>query len=458
MRIMILGSGYVGLVSGICFAEFGFNVVSVDTDVEKIHSLQKGKLPIYEPGLEQLLQKNLGQNIIFSNDLQAHASNVDIIFLAIGTPSAANGAVDLSYIYQAARDLAPLLEKYTPIVIKSTVPPGTCSLVKQEILRVNPNAKFDIVSNPEFLREGVAVRDFMQPDRIVIGLDNAFNREIMAKLYKPLHLQNVPIVYTSLETAELIKYASNALLATKIAFINEMADVCEKVGADVQVLAHAVGLDQRIGPQFLQPGPGFGGSCFPKDTLGLQNFAHSVGAPAKIIDAVINANNVRKTNCVTKVLSACNGSVDGKEIAVLGVAFKANTDDIRESPALEIISGLLANGAHVRLYDPAAMANARAYFGERDNLRYSATLKECLCNAHVALILTEWNEFKTLNLAEVAGLLCCYDEHIPRTLIDLRNLYNGNDFADLNLRYVSLGRPIVQPHLQSAKADIHELP
>lgn len=448
MRIMILGSGYVGLVSGVCFAEFGFNVVCVDTDPDKIAKLQNGIAPIYEPGLEDLLRKNLtAKNISFTTDLTTNINAVDLIFLAVGTPSADNGAVDLSYMLNAVRSVALNLQKYTPIVVKSTVPPGTCRALKQEMLNINPDAQFDIISNPEFLREGNAVRDFMQPDRIVVGLDNPSNRDIMAKLYRPLHLQRVPIVFTTLETSELIKYAANALLATKIAFINEMADLCEKVAADVQVLAQGIGLDQRIGPHFLQPGPGYGGSCFPKDTLGLQDFAVKVQAPSQIVNAVISANKQRKSACVDKVIAACGGSVQDKEIAVLGVAFKGNTDDIRESPALEIIEGLLAVGARIRLFDPAAMPNAQKHFGLHENLRYPQNIKECVCNAHALLILTEWQEFKTLNLTEIANLLCAVDDQDAKLFIDLRNLYNANDFVGLNMRYVSIGRPVAQPQV-----------
>lgn len=456
MRIMILGSGYVGLVSGICFAEFGFNVISVDNSAEKIAKLQKGILPIYEPGLEDLLRKNLAeQRISFTTDLYSSVASADIIFLAVGTPSLDDGGVDLTYILQAVKELAPALDNYTPVVIKSTVPPGTCRKVKQEILNVNPQAKFDVISNPEFLREGVAVRDFMQPDRIVIGIDNEANRDIMAKIYRPFQAQRTPIVYTTLETSELIKYASNAFLATKITFINEMADVCEKINADVQVLAQAIGMDQRIGPHFLQTGPGFGGSCFPKDTLAVQNFAAHVAAPSQIISAVINANNQRKHACVERIIAACNGSVQDKEIAVLGVAFKANTDDIRESPALDIIDGLVAAGARIRLFDPAAITNAQAYFNKAD-IRYPQTIKECICNAHALVLLTEWQEFKTLNLPEVASLLCAYDQHTPKAIIDLRNLYEPTEFIGLNVKYVSLGRPILQPSSAKAYVGINE--
>ncbi len=455
MRIMILGSGYVGLVTGVCLAEFGFKVTCVDIDEEKIQKLQQGILPIYEPGLQVLLQKNLATlHVQFSTDVLSNITVADLILIAIGTPSTSQGSVDLSFITQALHAIAPHLQKYTPIVIKSTVPPGTCRALKQQILLVNPHAQFDIISNPEFLREGVAVRDFMQPDRVVIGLDNLQNRDIMAKLYKPLQAQHVPIVYTTLETAELIKYASNALLATKIAFINEMADLCESIGADVQVLSQAVGLDQRIGPQFLQPGPGFGGSCFPKDTLGLQNFAASVDVPVRIVDAVITANQQRKSSCVRKIIAACGGNISGKEFAVLGVAFKANTDDIRESPAVEIIMGLLAAGAKLRLFDPAALPNARVLFGDHDNIRYAGSLKESLCNANAVLILTEWQDFKTLKLNEVANLISTFDKNMPKLMLDMRNLFNPHDFVGLNMRYVSLGRPVYDAnHLN---VNIHE--
>lgn len=457
MRVMILGSGYVGLVSGICFAEFGSKVISVDQDVEKIARLQKGILPIYEPGLPELLIKNLEEkSISFTTDVVSSIDSTDIIFLAVGTPSLADGSVDLSYILKAVQDLAPNLQKYTPIVVKSTVPPGTCRMLKDAILSINSAAKFDIISNPEFLREGVAVRDFMQPDRIVIGIDNQENRDIMSKIYKPFHIQGTPIVYTSLESSELIKYASNAFLATKITFINEIADICEKIGADVQIVAQAMGLDKRIGSQFLQAGPGFGGSCFPKDTLAVQSFANRVQAPSQIVNAVISANDNRKQACVARIIAACNGNVLNKEIAILGVAFKANTDDIRESPALEIINGLLAAGARIRLFDPAAVANAQAYFGDNNTIRYPKNINECVCNAHVVAILTEWQEFKTLNLNEIASQMSAYDQYSPKIFIDLRNLYDVEDFIDLNIKYVSIGRTTLQPSVAKICVPVNE--
>ncbi len=457
MRLMILGSGYVGLVSGTCFAEFGFEVVCVDIDQQKIAMLRQGQLPIYEPELPALLHKNIAaQRIRFTTDVIAEIPNADLIFLAIGTPSADDGKVDLSYMLNAVRSIAPHLNKYTPIIVKSTVPPGTCRTLKQEVLKLNPHAKFDIISNPEFLREGAAVKDFMHPDRIIIGLDNPANRSVMDNLYRPLHLQQTPIVFTTLETAELIKYASNAFLATKIAFINEMADICEKIDGDVQMVAHAMGLDQRIGAQFLQAGPGFGGSCFPKDTLALNEFATAVDAPTHIVNAVIEANNARKVDCVQKIINACNGSVKNKRIAVLGVAFKANTDDIRESAALDIIEGLHANGAELCVYDPAAIENARQYFQHNANIHYAENIKSCLNKAHAVVILTEWNEFRTLDLAQVAQLLVAHDAHSPAVFLDFRNIYTAQDFVNLNLRYVSIGRPSVHPHDSSVYVNATE--
>lgn len=457
MRIMIVGTGYVGLVTGVCFSEFGFNVIGVDTDAAKIAKLQQGEVPIFEPGLQDLLQKNLAaKNLTFSTDLIGNLPAVDLVFLAVGTPSSESGAVDLSFILNAARSIAENLSNFMTIVIKSTVPPGTCNILKQEILRINPAAKFALVSNPEFLREGSAVRDFMQPDRIIIGIEQEHSRDVMQKLYKPLQLQRVPILFTTLETAELSKYAANAFLATKIAFINEMADICESVGADVQFVAQAMGLDQRIGPLFLQAGPGFGGSCFPKDCLALQNFAEAQGTPSKIVSAVLTSNQNRRAALVDRIVAACGGSVSGKEVAVLGVAFKANTDDIRESPALEIIPALLAQGAKIRIFDPQAMPNAQQYFGEQVGIRYPKSLKECLCNAHAAVIITEWPEFKNMNLPEVAGLLCPFAPNSPRVLIDLRNLFIAHDFLGINMRYVSIGRPVAEPNLATICENIND--
>lgn len=455
MRIMVIGTGYVGLVSGVCFAEFGFKVLCVDNNINKIEKLQQGISPIFEPSLDRLLQNNIAQrNIEFTTILDKNLEQVDLILLAVGTPSTDQGEVDLSYILQVAIEIAPHLHKYTPIVVKSTVPPGTCRKLKHEILNVNRDAKFDIISNPEFLREGLAVQDFMQPDRVVIGLDNPSSRDVMAKLYKPLQAQHVPIGYTTLETAEMIKYAANALLATKVAFINEIADLCEKTNADIQVLAHAIGLDKRIGPHFLQAGPGFGGSCFPKDTKALQSFAKSVGVKPQIVDAVIRSNDERTNKCIEKILAACNGNIDGKEVAVLGVAFKANTDDIRESPALSIICGLQKLSANLRLYDPKALQNARDFFGVTNNVRYANTSDECLRGANVAVILTEWDEFKNLKHMQIAKLMSQAVD-IPKVLIDLRNLFNPLDFAGTSIEYVSIGRPV---HFANVvQVDTHDL-
>lgn len=442
---MIIGSGYVGLVSGTCFAEFGFEVVCVDIDQAKIAMLRQGQLPIYEPELPALLKRNLeAQRISFTTDLTANIANVDLIFLAIGTPSIEDsGKVDLSAMFAAVRSLAPHLTKYTPIVVKSTVPPGTCREIKQAILATNPQAKFDIISNPEFLREGAAVNDFMRPDRIIVGLDNPKNRDIMASLYRPLYLLQTPIVFTTLETAELIKYASNAFLATKIAFINEMADMCEKIDADVQVVSRAMGLDNRIGAKFLHAGPGFGGSCFPKDTLALHEFGQDIAAPSKIISAVIHANTTRKQSMIDRVISACNGNVKNQTIAILGVAFKPNTDDIRESAALPLITGLLNSGAKIKAFDPAAIDNAKKYFATQTNIEFFNNIKSCISGANVLVIVTEWNEFRSLDLTEVDRLLRPLANNSPAVFVDLRNIYANEDFTDLKLRYVSIGRASV---------------
>ena len=449
MRLMILGSGYVGLVSGCCFANFGFEVICVDIDHNKIKQLQQGTLPVYEPELSMLLSKNLdAKRISFTTDLYAAINNVDLILLTIGTTNIPNTAkVDLSAILSAVRSLAPCLKKHTPIIIKSTVPPGTCDMLKQEILNVNPHAKFDMVSNPEFLREGTAVNDFMRPDRIIIGLDNPATRQIMTKLYYPYYLKQIPIVFTNLRSSELIKYAANAFLATKLAFINEIADICEAIGADVEVISHAIGLDHRIGGQFLQPGPGFGGSCFPKDCLALNQFANDVDRPSKIIAAVIAANERRKDANLIKVISACNSTVHGKNIAMLGLAFKANTDDIRESPALTLTSGLLAAGALITAYDPVAMNNTKNYFGPHPNLKYAANIKQCISGAHVLVVITEWSEFRLLEAKDLNMMLQAYDKQSPAVIVDFRNLYSLNYFKDLNIRYVSIGRPICQTEL-----------
>lgn len=446
---MILGSGYVGLVSGCCFAEFGFEVICVDVDPSKIKQLQQGVLPIYEPELPMLLSKNLAaKRISFTTDLYAEINNVDLILLAIGTTNIPNTAkVDLSAMLSAVRSLALHLKKYTPIVIKSTVPPGTGDMLRQEILNINSHAKFDMVSNPEFLREGTAVNDFMRPDRIIIGLDNPATRKIMTKLYYPFHSQQIPLIFTNLKSAELIKYAANAFLATKIAFINEIADICEAIDANVQVISHAMGLDHRIGEQFLQPGPGFGGSCLPKDSLVLNQFANNVDRPSKIIASVIAANESRKNACVIKVISACNGSVNGKNIAILGLAFKANTDDIRESPALTLISCLLAAGAIITAYDPVAINNTKNHFGPQPNLKYAANIKQCISGAHALVLITDWSEFRSLKANDLHMMLRPYDEQSPAVFVDLRNLYSLDHFKDLNIRYVSIGRPSCQSEL-----------
>ncbi|NDA64042.1 MAG: UDP-glucose/GDP-mannose dehydrogenase family protein, partial [Chitinophagia bacterium] len=361
MRIVMLGTGYVGLVSGACFAEFGMDVVCVDKDAEKITRLQKGEIPIYEPGLEELVQKNAARKTLsFTTDLAAAMHGARAVFIAVGTPSRrGDGHADLTYVYDAARDIAAHIKDYVVVVTKSTVPVGTGRQVEKIISEIVPREQFDVASNPEFLREGSAIQDFMRPDRVVIGTHSARAEELLKSIYRPLYLIETPIVMAELETAELAKYAANAFLATKITFINEMADLCEKVGADVQGVARAIGLDGRIGRKFLHAGPGYGGSCFPKDTVALMRTGQEQGAPVKIVEAVVAINARRKKDMAARVIAACGGSVKGKVIAVLGVTFKPNTDDMRDAPSLDILPLLQEAGASLRAFDPAGMNEAK---------------------------------------------------------------------------------------------------
>lgn len=425
MRLVFVGAGYVGLVSGACFAELGMQVTCVDIDAEKIAQLQQGIIPIYEPGLEELVKRNIAAGrLTFSTDLANSAANSDAVFLAVGTPCIDNShEVDLSYIFAAAEQVLPHMQSNALLVVKSTVPPGTCD----KLAELGAN----VVSNPEFLREGVAVNDFMCPDRIVVGVQNQAAADFMRQLYAKLE---APLLITSLATAELIKYSANAFLAMKITFINEMADICEKVSADVEQVAEGIGLDTRIGKQFLKPGPGFGGSCFPKDISALLDFSETVMAPSKLVNAVMSANNTRLDNCVQKVIVASNGNVKVKRIAVLGIAFKANTDDIRQSPALHLIQGLLNAGAQVVAYDPEAMDNARQHFAHEINLEFATDINACLQDAEVAVIATEWPEFAQLEAAMLHELM----KH--PLLVDLRNLYAKDHFADSGVNYISVGR------------------
>lgn len=425
MHLVFIGAGYVGLVSGTCFAELGIKVTCVDIDSQKITQLQQGNIPIYEPGLDELVQRNTAAGrLYFSTDLKASVASADAVFLAVGTPCVKNSnEVDLSYIFSAAEQVLPHMQSDALLVVKSTVPPGTCS----RLVKLGAN----VVSNPEFLREGVAVNDFMHPDRIVVGVQSDSAADFMRKLYAKLE---APLLITSLATAELIKYSANAFLAMKITFINEMADICEKVSADVEQVAEGIGLDTRIGKQFLKPGPGFGGSCFPKDVSALLDFSETVMAPSKLVNAVMTANKKRLDSCVQKVIVANNGDVKVKRIAVLGIAFKANTDDIRQSPALHLIQGLLNAGAEVVAYDPEAMENAKQHFSHEHNLKFAVDTKSCLQDAEVAVIATEWPEFAKLEPSMLQELM----KH--PLLVDFRNLYAKDHFADSGVNYISVGR------------------
>lgn len=439
MRVAMIGSGYVGLVSGACFADFGHIVTCVDKDAGKIKALQNGKIPIFEPGLEALVAQNMAEDrLCFTTDTQVAVSGADAVFIAVGTPSRrGDGHADLSYVYAAAEEIAALIEGYTVIVTKSTVPVGTGDEIEKIIKKFRPDAEFSVVSNPEFLREGAAINDFKRPDRVVVGLegepDNCARAiDVMRQLYRPLYLNETPMLFTNRRTSELIKYAANAFLATKITFINEMADLCEKVGANVQHVSRGIGLDGRIGPKFLNAGPGYGGSCFPKDTLAIVKTAQDYGAPVTIIEAVEAANKTRKQSMAQKIVAACAGDVEGKIIAILGLAFKPNTDDMRDAPSLEIIPRLQFLGAKIRAYDPEAMDEAAEIF---TNVDFCANVYDGLEGVDAVVIVTEWDQFRALDLDRVKRLM-----RTP-TLIDLRNIYRAEEMAARGFSYVSIGRP-----------------
>jgi len=429
----MIGTGYVGLVSGACFSEFGHSVTCVDLDEDKIARLGRGEIPIYEPGLEALDAKNMAEGrLSFTTDLGDAVAGADAVFIAVGTPSRrGDGHADLSYVYQAARDIADCLTGYTVVVTKSTVPVGTGREVRKIIAERRPEVDFDVASNPEFLREGAAIEDFMRPNRVVVGVQTERARAVMRELYRPLFLSETPALYTSLESSELIKYAANAFLATKISFINEIADLCEAVGANVQDVAKGIGLDRRIGAKFLHAGPGYGGSCFPKDTLALLRTADLFDTPLEIVDATVRVNTRRKHDMVGRVIDACDGSVEGKTIAVLGLTFKPNTDDMRDSPSLDIIPALQAAGARVRAYDPEGMEEAAKLL--RDVV-YASDTYDALEGADALVIITEWNAFRALDLARVKAAL-----RAP-VIVDLRNIYAPEDMAEAGFRYVSIGR------------------
>ena len=438
MRVAMIGAGYVGLVSAACFSEFGFAVTCVDSAPQRIAALRAGRMPIYEPGLEPLVASNVDAGrLSFTEDIADAVRGADVAMLAVGTPSRrGDGHADLSFVREAARQVADTLDGYTVVATKSTVPVGTGREIARIIGERRPEADFDVVSNPEFLREGSAIGDFMRPDRVVVGVDTPRAREVMRALYRPLFLIETPVLFTSLETAETVKYAANCFLATKVSFINEIADLCERVGADVQDVAKGIGLDGRIGRYFLHAGPGFGGSCFPKDTAAFARIARDAGAPAGIVEAVLRSNDARKAGMADRIVEACGGSVAGKTIAVLGVTFKPNTDDVRESPSLVMLPGLADRGARIRAFDPAGMEEAGRIL---DGVVWCGDAYDAMTGADALVILTEWNEFRALHLERVKGLL-----KTP-LIVDLRNIYDPGTVAAAGFRYVSIGRPPAGP-------------
>jgi UDPglucose 6-dehydrogenase len=433
MRIAMIGSGYVGLVSGACFADFGHEIVCVDKDERKIAALLDGIMPIYEPGLEALVGRNVQSGRLrFTTDLAEGVRDVDAVFIAVGTPSRrGDGHADLSYVYAAAKEIAGAIGGYTVIVNKSTVPVGTGDEVERIIREANPAAEFAVVSNPEFLREGAAIDDFKRPDRIVVGSEDARASEVMRAIYRPLHINASPLILMSRRGAELTKYAGNAFLATKITFINEIADLCEKVGADVQDVARGIGLDNRIGGKFLHAGPGYGGSCFPKDTLALLKTSQDYDAPQRIVEAVVAVNDNRKRAMGRKVIQAMGGEVRGKTVAVLGLTFKPNTDDMRDSPAIAVIQTLQDAGATVRAYDPEGMEQAKPLL---QGVEYCAGPYETMKQADALVIVTEWDAFRALDFAQVKSLLA------SPVLVDLRNIYVREQVEALGFRYTGVGR------------------
>ena len=433
MNITMLGTGYVGLVSGTCFSEFGFDVCCVDKDKDKINNLKNDIIPIYEPGLQNLVKKNKNSGrLSFSNDIDQNIKKADIVFIAVGTPSRrGDGHADLTYVYEAAEKIAKNLDGYTVIVNKSTVPVGTGVEVKNIIKKINPNALFDVVSNPEFLREGNAIEDFMRPDRVVVGIETEKAKQLMSILYKPLYLIETPILFTDLNTAELIKYSANAFLAVKISYINQMSDLCEKVGADVHDVAKGIGLDKRIGSKFLHPGPGYGGSCFPKDTLALVQTAKEYDLNLSLVETVVEYNKQRKSDMADKIIEAFNNNCQNKKISILGLSFKPETDDMRDSPSLDIIPILKEKGFDISVFDPVAMDEAKKLL---KNIEFSNNIEECLQESDGLVILTEWNEFRGLSATRLKKVMK------GNILIDLRNSLNPDSFKKSGFNLIQLGR------------------
>lgn len=434
MKIAIIGTGYVGLVSGTCFSEFGHNVVCVDKDEKKIEALKNGQIPIYEPGLDELVKSNMeAKRLIFTLDMAFAIKDADAVFIAVGTPTSrrGDGYADLSYVYAAAKELAGHLNGYTVIVDKSTVPVGTARQVKRIIKEANPKADFDMASNPEFLREGAAISDFMKPDRVVVGVESKKAEEVLRNIYKPLYLIETPMVVTNLETAELIKYASNAFLAVKISYINDIANLCEKVGADIVALAKGMGLDNRIGSKFLHAGPGYGGSCFPKDTLALSKTAQEHGAGLRLVESAIEINSAQKARMVKKIREALGGSEAGKTIACLGLTFKPETDDMREAQSVAILPALVDKGAHVRAHDPHGMAEAEKMMPE---VEYADDAYSACKDADAVILMTEWNEYRALDLDRLAETMK------GKIFIDLRNVYEPEVLRGKGFQYFGVGR------------------
>lgn len=440
MRIAMIGTGYVGLVSGACFSEFGVDVVCVDKIQEKIDRLASANIPIYEPGLESLVKANMDSGrLTFSTSMEPAVAGADAVFIAVGTPSRrGDGHADLSYVYSAAEEISDSLTGHTVIVTKSTVPVGTGDEIERRIVQRRPDLRlgedFDVVSNPEFLREGSAIEDFMRPDRVVVGAHSDYARDILRKLYRPLFLRDTPVLFTDRCTAELTKYASNAFLATKITFINEIANLCEAVGANVQDVARGMGLDGRIGQKFLHAGPGFGGSCFPKDTIALARTSEDFGSPIQLVNTVIAVNKLRRGQMADKVIEACGGTVADDNIAILGLTFKPNTDDIRNAPSLDIILALQAAGARISVYDPVGMTAASKHL---KGVVWGSSAYDILDGARALVIITEWNEFRALDLGRIRSLMA------TPLIVDLRNIYGLEDMREEAIRYVSVGRPEV---------------
>ena len=432
MKITMLGSGYVGLVSGTCFSEFGFDVCCVDKDSNKINNLKNNIIPIYEPGLENLVKKNSAANrLSFSNNINKNIKEADVVFVAVGTPARrGDGHADLSYVYEAAEQIAKNLSGYTLVVTKSTVPVGTGDEVKNIIKQTNPEANFDIVSNPEFLREGNAIEDFMRPDRVIVGCETKKAKAIISTIYKPLYLIETPIIFTDLKTAELIKYSANAFLAVKISYINQMADLCEKVGADIRDVARGIGLDKRIGSKFLHPGPGYGGSCFPKDTLALIETSKRNKTNISIVETVVKYNQQRKYDMAEKIITILKSDYENKKVSILGLAFKPETDDMRDSPCLDIIPRLQEKGIQISAFDPVAMDEAKKILKD---IEYAKNLDICLKDSDALVILTEWNEFRSLSPSQLNGMK-------GNLLIDMRNALNPNSFKRSKFDLIQIGR------------------